>query len=99
MIKLKPSYQVSDGKCYATYEEAQKAELLMFFYGITAGVGGPPTEEIVAIIVEHASEIREILKDRPGRPTGSKNGTGRKKRGKGTPDLFAENAALQDMKQ
>lgn len=83
MIKLKPSYQTTDGTCYATYEGAQQAELAALFAkdGKTLDEG----EQLATIIMEHAAEIREILAPQIGRPLGSKNGTGRVRRPKTVP--------------
>lgn len=93
MIKLKPSYQTSDGKCYASYEEAQSAEIRSIFAKSNPDAHAPwGISEIVTRILENAAEIREILAPQIGRPLGSKNGVSRSRK-KAAPQLPLDDVA------
>ena len=93
MIKQRPAYESSDGGCHKTYEEAQKAELGVLLFNEEPKIW---TTDHIGDIIKHANEIREILKPAIGRPTGSRNGSGRRRTSR---VVAAENAALQDGKQ
>lgn len=85
MIKQRPAYESSDGSCHKTYEEAQKAELVQIF--AEEREGPADVGAMADLIMKYSAQIREILKPAIGRPTGSRNGSGRRRTSKTlTPD-------------